>query len=96
MEFKTYCGLDIHKDKYIACLLNKEGEELSNGYFQARRGNIKFEHDGNREFVNTTYTTGCIPNRVLIAILNNYQQKDGTIKIPKVLVPYMRGINKLK
>lgn len=66
------------------------------GDFQARRGSIKFEGDGIREFVNTTYATGCVPNRILIAILNNYQQKDGTIRIPKVLIPYMGGIDRLK
>lgn len=65
------------------------------GEFQARRGNIKWEGEGIRDFVNTTYVTGCVPNRILIAILNNYQEKDGTVRIPKALVPYMDGIEKL-
>jgi seryl-tRNA synthetase len=37
-----------------------------------------------------------VANRILIAILNNFQQKDGSVKIPKVLVPYMGGINTLR
>ncbi len=63
--------------------------------FQARRGNIKFT-EGKEEFAHTIYATGGVANRILIAILNNFQQKDGSVKIPKVLVPYMGGINMLK
>lgn len=66
------------------------------GDFQARRGNIKYEGEGKREYVNTTYATGCVPNRILLGILNNNQQEDGTVKIPKVLIPYMGGIEKLE
>ena len=54
--------------------------------FQARRGNIKLA-DG--EFAHTIYATGGVANRILIAILNNFQQKDGSVRIPDVLVPYM-------
>ena len=64
--------------------------------FQARRGNIKFVGDGKEEFAHTIYATGGVANRILIAILNNFQQKDGGVKIPKVLVPYMGGIDTLK
>jgi seryl-tRNA synthetase len=64
--------------------------------FQARRGNIKFVGDGKEEFAHTIYATGGVANRILIAILNNFQQKDGSVKIPKVLVPYMGGIDTLK
>jgi seryl-tRNA synthetase len=59
--------------------------------FQARRGNIKYIGDGKREFAHTIYATGCVANRILIAILNNNQQKDNSIKIPSVLIPYMNG-----
>ncbi len=63
------------------------------GNFQALRGGIKYVGDGKSEFAHTIYATGCGANRILIAILNNFQQKDGTVKIPKVLVPYMGGID---
>ena len=59
--------------------------------FQARRGNIRYEGEGKVEYAYTTYATGCSPHRILIGIMNNNQQKDGKITIPKVLVPYMRG-----
>ena len=63
------------------------------GNFQARRGGIKYVGDGKQEFAHTIYATGCVANRILIAILNNFQRKDGSVKIPKVLVPYMGGID---
>ncbi len=37
MEFETYCGLDIHKEKYVACLLDKKGGELRNGSFSSTK-----------------------------------------------------------
>lgn len=63
--------------------------------FQARRGNIKFIGEGKEEFAHTIYATGGVANRILIAILNNLQQKDGSINIPKVLIPYMGGKKKI-
>lgn len=63
--------------------------------YQARRGNIKFEGDGKEDFVHTIYSTGGVANRIMIAILNNFQQEDGSVLIPDVLVPYMGGIKKL-
>ena len=63
------------------------------GSFQARRGNIKYIGDGKEEFAHTIYVTGGVANRILIAILNNFQQKEGSIKIPKILIPYMGGID---
>jgi len=66
------------------------------GSFQAKRGNIKYMGDGKEEFVSTIYATAGVANRILIAILNNFQQKDGTIKVPKALVPYIGGIDILK
>ena len=64
--------------------------------FQARRGNIKFVGEGKEEFAHTIYATGGVANRILIAVLNHFQQKDGSVKIPKVLIPYMGGIDTLK
>ncbi len=68
------------------------GEAASIGMtasFQARRGNIQFVGEGKKEFVHTIYATGGVANRILIAILNNFQNKDGSVNIPKVLQKYM-------
>ena len=59
--------------------------------FQARRANIKYRSKSkkNLEFVHTLNGSGIAMARTVIAILENYQQKDGTIVIPEVLRPYM-------
>jgi seryl-tRNA synthetase len=64
--------------------------------FQARRANIRFKRTQNSkpEFVHTLNGSGLALPRVVIAILENYQQKDGTILIPKVLQKYT-GFNKI-
>jgi seryl-tRNA synthetase len=61
--------------------------------FQARRANIKFRSGGTgkAEFVHTLNGSGLAVGRTLIAILENYQQKDGTVIVPPVLRPYMDG-----
>ena len=61
--------------------------------FQARRANIKFRSagTGKAEFVHTLNGSGLAVGRTLIAILENYQQKDGTIVVPTALRPYMDG-----
>ena len=62
--------------------------------FQARRANIKFrkEGKGKPEFVHTLNGSGVAVGRALISILENYQQRDGSVVIPDVLRPYMRGL----
>jgi seryl-tRNA synthetase len=61
--------------------------------FQARRANIKFRADGTgkAEHVHTLNGSGLAVGRTLIAILENYQQKDGTVVIPEALRPFMGG-----
>ena len=61
--------------------------------FQARRANIKFRAGGTgkAEFVHTLNGSGLAVGRTLIAILENYQQKDGSVAIPPALRPYMDG-----
>ncbi|MEW6319556.1 MAG: serine--tRNA ligase [Acidobacteriota bacterium] len=61
--------------------------------FQARRANIKFrpQGTGKAEFVHTLNGSGLAVGRTLIAILENYQQADGTIVIPEALRPFMGG-----
>ncbi|SHN32946.1 serine--tRNA ligase [Gracilibacillus kekensis] len=66
--------------------------------FQARRAGIRFrrEEKGKPEFVHTLNGSGLAIGRTVSAILENYQQADGTIKIPEVLVPYMGGKTVIK
>lgn len=60
--------------------------------YQARRLNIKCENaKGERRVLHTLNSTAIATSRALVAIIENYQQKDGTIKVPDVLVPYMNG-----
>jgi seryl-tRNA synthetase len=62
--------------------------------FQARRLNIKYQGAGGKDFVHTMNSTAVAIGRTIIAIAENYQQKDGSIKIPKVLIPYC-GFDKI-
>jgi seryl-tRNA synthetase len=64
--------------------------------WQARRLNIKYKNkEGKTEFVYTLNNTVIASPRILIAILENYQQKDGSIKIPKILQKYC-GVKVIK
>lgn len=60
--------------------------------FQARRANIRFKRtkDSKTEYVHTLNGSGLAIGRTMIAIIENYQNEDGTITVPEVLVPYMR------
>jgi seryl-tRNA synthetase len=66
--------------------------------FQARRANIRFrpEGTGKAEFVHTLNGSGLAVGRTLIAILENYQEADGSVAIPPALRPYMRGVERLE
>jgi seryl-tRNA synthetase len=61
--------------------------------FQARRANIRYRPKGKNkaEFVHTLNGSGLAVGRTWVAIFENYQQADGTVRIPDVLVPYMGG-----
>jgi seryl-tRNA synthetase len=67
--------------------------------FQARRANIKFRAgeagSGKAEFVHTLNGSGLAVGRTLIAILENYQEKDGSVAIPTALRPFMNGVEKI-
>ncbi len=62
--------------------------------FQSRRANIRYRSENAKRplFVHTLNGSGLGLTRVIIAILENYQQADGSVKVPDVLVPYMGGI----
>jgi seryl-tRNA synthetase len=61
--------------------------------FQARRANIRYRPSGAKksEFLHTLNGSGLAVGRTYLAILENYQQADGSIKIPEALIPYMNG-----
>lgn len=63
------------------------------GDFQARRGNIRFKQTGKKgtQFVHTLNGSGLAVGRTMAAILENYQQPDGTLHVPQVLQPYLGG-----
>lgn len=65
--------------------------------FQARRANIKFREEPKAKprFVHTLNGSGLAIGRTVAAVLENYQQADGTIAIPEVLKPYMAGAEKI-
>ena len=64
------------------------------GSFQARRMGTRYKEVDQKHttYVNTLNGSGVAVGRCLIAVLENYQQKDGSIIVPEVLRPYMRGI----
>ena len=68
------------------------------GAFQARRMNTRYRpEDGGKktEFVHTLNGSGLAVGRTLVAVLENYQQEDGSVVVPDVLKPYMGGVEKL-
>ena len=68
------------------------------GDFQARRMNLRFRRAGGAkpEFIHTLNGSGLAVGRTWIAILENYQQADGSILIPEILQPYLNGIEKIE
>lgn len=66
--------------------------------FQARRANVRFrrERGARPEFVHTLNGSGLALPRVMIAVIENYQQADGSILVPKVLWPYMGGMEVIR
>ena len=66
--------------------------------YQARRANIKFRRDSKSkpEFVHTLNGSGIAVGRTVAAILENYQNEDGTVTVPKALIPYMGGVEVIK
>jgi len=72
---------------------NAYGETMSDslmGDFQARRLKIRYKaKDGKMLFCHTLNNTAIASPRILIPILENYQQKDGSIRVPDVLVPFV-------
>ncbi|VAW04643.1 Seryl-tRNA synthetase [hydrothermal vent metagenome] len=78
----------------------REISSISNtGEYQARRMNTRFRPDGEDKgtrFVHTLNGSGLAVGRTLVAVLENYQQEDGSVMIPDALKPYMGGVTKLE
>ena len=68
------------------------------GDFQARRMNARYRPEGEKKtgFVHTLNGSGLAVGRTLVAVLENYQQADGSVNVPDALQPYMGGITKLE
>jgi len=65
--------------------------------FQARRAGIRFrrEESSKVKFVHTLNGSGLAIGRTVVAILENYQQKDGSVILPEALIPYMNGVDRI-
>lgn len=68
------------------------------GDFQARRMNARFRPDGEKgtRFVHTLNGSGLAVGRTLVAVLENYQQEDGSIAVPEALQPYLGGLTSIR
>jgi seryl-tRNA synthetase len=76
----------------------REISSVSNcGDFQARRMNARFKPEGSKQtvFLHTLNGSGLAVGRTLVAVLENYQQADGSVTVPDALIPYMGGITRL-
>lgn len=109
LHFRTVnvCTADINKlaakqydvQVWMADGVYREAGSNSNCTdYQARRLNIKYKEKQGMApagFVHTVNNTALATSRTMMAILEQYQQKDGTVQIPKVLQPYMHGMEKI-
>ncbi|KPQ11279.1 MAG: seryl-tRNA synthetase SerS [Saliniramus fredricksonii] len=66
------------------------------GDFQARRMGARFRRDGKPHFVHTLNGSGVAVGRALIAVMENYQNADGSVTVPSALAPYMGGITRIE
>ena len=66
--------------------------------FQARRMNARYRPEGEKgtRFVHTLNGSGLAVGRTLVAVLENYQQENGTVAVPEVLAPYLGGMTLLE
>ena len=94
-------GFSAEKTYDIEVWLPGEGKyrEISScsncNSFQARRMNARYKDTDQNKFVHTLNGSGLAVGRTLIAILENYQNEDGSISIPQVLKPYMGNLDKI-
>ena len=100
---KVNLGLDLQGGSYLLLEVDSQPvikQKLQNKLISLRKvlkdEKIKYKNDKNEtDFLGTLNGSGLAVGRTLIAIIENYQQKDGTIIIPEVLRPYMQGQDKI-
>lgn len=63
--------------------------------YQSRRLNIKFQRDGRKQYAHTLNATAVAVPRVIMALLENGCNEDGSVSIPEVLRPYMGGLDRI-
>ncbi|KUK46693.1 MAG: Serine--tRNA ligase [Anaerolinea thermophila] len=97
ISFNACIGVDIEVWA-PGCQEWLEVSSISNvGNFQARRANIKYkDENGRKDYVHTLNGSGLGMPRTLIAVLETYQQADGSIRIPSVLHPWMGGATEIR
>jgi seryl-tRNA synthetase len=66
------------------------------GDFQARRMDARYKDGKGNRFVHTLNGSGVAVGRALIAVMENYQNEDGSVTIPEALQPYMGGLQKIE
>jgi len=88
-DLEAYCP---GEDRYL------EVSSCSNfGDFQARRANIRYRDKGGKpQFVHTLNGSGLALPRTVVAIIDNYQQEDGTVRVPTALRTYMGGLDVIR
>ena len=64
--------------------------------YQARRANIRYRTPDGPQFVHTLNGSGLAVGRTVVAVLENYQREDGSVEIPEVLQPYMKGATEIR
>ena len=97
-------GFGAHKTYDLEVWLPGQGayREISScsntGDFQARRMNARYRPEGEKKtaFVYTLNGSGLAVGRTLVAVMENYQQADGSVAVPEALAPYMGGVTKLE
>lgn len=85
-------GKTFDIEVYIPSMnIYKEVSSISHGYdYQARRGNMKYKNGaGKKEFMHTLNASGLATSRIMPALLETYQQEDGTVVVPEVLRPLL-------
>ena len=93
---RTACSFCVYQVFWLSLAARRAFSSCSTCVdFQARRANIKYRDPENfkgSRYVHTLNGSGLAVGRTMAAIMENYQQADGTIKVPEVLVPYMGGV----
>ena len=64
--------------------------------FQTRRLNIRYKESENSKYAHSLNATAIATPRILVSLVENFQQADGSVKIPEVLVPYMNGLSEIR